>query len=359
MRLRSQLRAGKLRGEMLMRKDCLTTTMLAFTAGLIIAGSLPAAALADTLRGQVTGPYGERVANAPIRVIDADSIEHARSRTSADGSYEFSDLPPGTVRVQVRTTCCEFRAFASDPIRLAGTETFNIRLEQGFQLNTLGDDVGIANAAMLARRNVPDQPMPTDPGGRPILTGLWLYGDDPFPPAPELQAWAAELVAERNANQFIDSPRIRCLPTSLPIPTHTPPILGKFLDTPGLVVILYEGILGYRQIFTDGRPHPEDPNPTWLGHSIGWWDGDVFVVDTIGFNDDGWTGLTHPRSEAFHVVERYRRTSLGEMELELTIEDPNVYMQPWVRRMPLYLVPDEELLEYVCENEKWVIGSDD
>lgn len=326
----------------------------ALLLALAIACSHSSLTHAETLRGQVTGPYGELVTAAPVRVIDRASNEYARSLTDSDGRYVFYDLPPGTVRIQIRTICCEFEAFLSEPINLTDSETFDIELQQGFQLNTVGDDVGIANAEVLANRNVPEGVVPFGADGRPELSGVWLYSEDPFPPEPELQGWAATLVAERNANQFIDSPRMRCLPTSLPIPTHTPPIFGKFVQTPGLTVILYEGILGYRQVFTDGRGHPDEPNPTWLGHSIGWWEDDVFIIDTSGFNDDGWTGLAHPRTEAFHVIERYRRTSFGEMELELTIEDPNVYIRPWVRRLPLYLTPEEELLEYVCENEKWL-----
>lgn len=318
----------------------------------------PSSAHADALHGTVTGPYGERVAGAPIRVVDFASNEIMRSRTEPDGSYEFSDLPAGEMRIQIRTPCCEFRGYLSEPLDPADMTNFNIALEQGFQLNTVGDDVGIASAAILAKRIVVDAPPPVSTDGHTDLSGLWLFGEDPFPAEPELNARAAALVAERTANHFIDSPRMRCLPTSLPIPTHTPPILGKFLQTDGLTVILYEGILGYRQIFTDGREHPRDPNPTWLGHSVGRWDDNVFVIDTVGFNDAGWTGLTHPRSESFHVIERYRRTSLGEMELELTIEDPNVYVRPWTQRIPLYLTPDEELMEFVCENEKWVLRDD-
>jgi hypothetical protein len=246
--------------------------------------------------------------------------------------------------------------YQSEPVELQPGEEhpFNIQLEQGFQLNTIGDDVGIATSQILAEQDVPDLPVPRTADGKPILTGMWMYGHDPFPPAPKLKDWAAKLVTERTANHFVDSPRFRCLPTSLQIPTHTPPIFGKFVHTPDLIVILFEGVLGYRQIFMDGRDHPEDADPSWLGHSIGWWEDDVLVVDTTGFNDRGWTGLTHPRSEEFHVIERYRRTSYGSMELELTIEDPAVYDEPWVRQMPIYLAPNESLFEFVCENEQWL-----
>ena len=308
------------------------------------------------LNGQVTGPFDGLVVDAPMRAMHISSGDSWQIRTDTDGRFKFEGLPAGNYRLQVRLPCCEYTPYQSEPVELqAGAErTFNIQLEQGFQLNTIGDDVGIATSQILAEQDIPDLPTPKTIDDKPDLTGMWMYGNDPFPPAPKLTDWAAKLVAERSKNHFVDSPRFRCLPTSLPIPTHTPPIFGKFVQAPGLIVILYEGILGYRQIFMDGRGHPEDADPSWLGHSIGWWEDDVLVVDSTGFNDRGWTGLTHPRSEEFHVIERYRRTNYGGMELELTIEDPAVYDEPWVQQMPIYLAPNEELYEFVCENEKWL-----
>jgi len=323
---------------------------------ILMAASVAAQEPGGRFHGQVSGPFDGLVVGAPIRAMHIASGDSWQTSTDADGRYEFAGLPAGDYRLQVRLRCCEYRPYQSEPVELrkdAG-RTFDIKLEQGFQLNTIGDDVGIATAQILAEQDVPDLPRPQVAEGRPDLTGTWMYGNDPFPPPPKFQDWAAKLVAERTKNHFIGSPRFRCLPTSLPIPTHTPPIFGKFVQTPDLIVILYEGILGFRQIFMDGRGHPEDPNPSWLGHSIGWWEDDVLVVDTLGFNDRGWTGRSQPRSEQFHVIERYHRTSYGHMELQLTIEDPEVYDEPWIRQMPIYLTPNEELLEFVCENEKWL-----
>lgn len=308
------------------------------------------------LTGQVTGPFDGLVADAPMRATHIASGDLWQTRTDTDGHYEFVNLPAGEYRLQVRTPCCEYLPYQSDPFALqnGAVRTIDIQLEQGRQLNTIGDDRGIATAQILAEQDVPNLPRPRTADGRPDLTGMWMYGRDPFTPEPVFTDWAAKLVDERTKNFWVDSPRFRCLPTALPIPTHTPPTFGKFVHTENLIVILYEGILGYRQVFMDGRGHPEDFDPSWLGHSIGWWEDDVLVVDTVGFNDRGWTGATHPRSEDFHVIERYQRTSYGGMELELTIEDPAVYKEPWVRQMPIYLAPNEELFEFVCENEKWL-----
>jgi len=323
---------------------------------ILLASTAVAQDLGGRFSGEVTGPFDGLVIDAPMRAIHVESGESWQTRTDGDGRYEFDGLPGGDYRLQVRIPCCEYLPYQSDLVKLKGDaeRKFDIQLDQGFQLNTIGDDVGIATAQILAQQDVPDLPRPKTADGKPDLTGMWMYGSDPFPPAPKFTDWAAKLVAERIENHFVESPRFRCLPTSLPIPTHTPPIFGKFVHTQDLIVILYEGILGYRQIFMDGRGHPDDPDPTWLGHSIGWWEDDVLVVDTTGFNDRGWTGTSHPRTEQFHVIERYTRTSYGDMELELTIEDPGVYRESRTALIPVYLTPQEELLEFVCENDKWV-----
>jgi hypothetical protein len=130
--------------------------------------------------------------------------------------------------------------------------------------------------------------------------------------------------------------------------------LAKFIQTPALVVVLVEyNVPGVRQIFLDGRPHPSNLQPSWQGHSIGRWENDTLVVDTIGFNDKGWIDGSRPQTEQLHVIERFRRIDLGHMELEITIDDPGAYTKPWKMRRRLQLAPGEEIMEYVCnENNK-------
>ena len=109
----------------------------------------------------------------------------------------------------------------------------------------------------------------------------------------------------------------------------------------------------YRQIFTDGRAHPVDPNPTWFGYSIGRWEGNAFVVDTRGFNDKSWLDDSgHPHSDALHTIERFRRPDFGHLEIEVTIDDPKSYLAPWSVPLHFQLLPDTELIEDICENEK-------
>jgi len=120
--------------------------------------------------------------------------------------------------------------------------------------------------------------------------------------------------------------------------------------------VLYETSTNevFREVFTDGRPLPKDPQPSWKGYSVGRWGGDTMVVDTIGFNDRGWidTDKGHPQTEALHVTERFRRRNAGTMEIGITIDDPKAYTKPWSAKFNLKLVPDTELIETVCENSR-------
>ena len=128
----------------------------------------------------------------------------------------------------------------------------------------------------------------------------------------------------------------------------------QFVQAPGLLVILYEGINPQRMIHIDGRQHPVDPQPAWLGYSVGAWKGDTLVVETRGFNDRAWLdAFGHPRSEAMRIVERLRRRDYGHVDVETTIDDPRTYTKPFTIRYTQTLVPDSPFLESVCaENER-------
>ena len=119
-------------------------------------------------------------------------------------------------------------------------------------------------------------------------------------------------------------------------------------------MILFEALQLFRQIFTDGRELPQDPNPTWLGYSVGKWEGDAFVIQSVGFKDQGWLDNNgHPSSETLRVTERLRRRDFGHLDAQITIEDPKAYKKPWTANLVFTLDPDNELLEFVCtENEK-------
>ena len=132
-------------------------------------------------------------------------------------------------------------------------------------------------------------------------------------------------------------------------------IVGNFkiVQDPGLFLVLYEEFARFRQIFTDGRDFPEEMSPAWFGYSVGRWAGDTLVVDSKGFNDLNWLDdAGHPHSEAMHTIERFRRRDFGHMEIQLTVDDPKTYTKPWTLTMQFQIMPDTELIEDVCENEK-------
>ena len=143
-----------------------------------------------------------------------------------------------------------------------------------------------------------------------------------------------------------DDPEGFCLPAGVP---RISPFPQKFVQTSNLIVILDEGnIHSYRQIFLDGRGHPKNMDPLWMGHSTGKWDGDTLVIDTVGLNDKTWiNGQGVPHSDQLHVIERYRRPDLGHLEAEITIEDPKAFTAPHTFKRS-YTLLDGEILEYVC-----------
>src|SRR5262249_7961333 len=144
-----------------------------------------------------------------------------------------------------------------------------------------------------------------------------------------LLPWADTITKERRARGGTGNPGEVCLPGDILLVS---PFLYKVIQTPSVMAVLWEGnVPGAMQIFLDGRKHPEAPFPSWMGHSIGRWEGDTLVVDPVGFNDLGWIRL-FPHTEMLHVVQRIRRVDLGHIEKELTIEDPGTFSKPWKMR---------------------------
>jgi hypothetical protein len=205
-------------------------------------------------------------------------------------------------------------------------------------------------------------PAPRTPEGKPDLSGIWRagrageYGYD-YNVAQNLkpedvQPWAEALRLQRVQDFRKDSPLARCLPVSVPFLNFRG--LSRMVQTPGLIVMLYESPNSpHRTIFTDGRELPKDPNPTWLGYSVGHWEQDTLVVNSAGFNDKGWLDVGgHPQTETLRITERFRRRDFGHMELEMTFDDPKTFARPFTLRMEKALATDTELLEDICENER-------
>jgi hypothetical protein len=210
-------------------------------------------------------------------------------------------------------------------------------------------------------------PTPKTADGGPDLSGVWESAPEYFynlandlkPDEVLMQPWARALQAEREGKLHQDDPLSRCMPPGVPrIDMSTPdaPHPFKIVQTPTLVVLLYETSSNstFRQVFLDKRPLPKDPQPTWLGYSIGHWEGATLVVDTIGFNGLSWTDTAkgHPQTEAAHVTERFTRRDFGHLEIEITIDDQKAYVKPWHAKVPAHLLADTDLIETYCENEK-------
>jgi hypothetical protein len=167
------------------------------------------------------------------------------------------------------------------------------------------------------------------------------------------QPWAAEFVKKTRAANRPNDPMTHCLPPGI-VRLAVFPLFRMMVQVPGLLVILNEQNASYRQIFTDARPLPVDPSPSWNGYSSGKWEGDTLVVQTTGFRDGLWldTGGS-PLTENARVTERFRRVNYGTLEIEITVDDAKAYTKPWTIKVTQILAPDTELLDYIClENEK-------
>ena len=220
-----------------------------------------------------------------------------------------------------------------------------------------------------------DAPTPRTADGKPDLSGLWLLEKNlPCPPGGcvdmevsrefgnlgwnvpggvPYQPWAAELRKARMAQNGKDDPASSCRPAGV-VKFIINPFFRKFIQVPGLLVILIERDTTFRQIFTDGRPMLTDPLPTPNGYSVGKWDGDTLVVETNGISDGEWLDRSgNPLTDAATITERYRRVNYGRMETEITVNDPKAYTKPWSAKVIQFLQTNTEMIDYFCmENEK-------
>jgi hypothetical protein len=221
-----------------------------------------------------------------------------------------------------------------------------------------------------------DAPTPRMPDGKPDFSGLWEAqnagrgGNPPAPPDAPPQAgfrdvgqnikgglpftpFGQELLKQRVANNSKDNPEAWCLPMGI-IQFHTQGAPRKFVQTPKLLVILYEASSGIRQIFMDGRKAPTgDPQPWYYGYSTGRWEGDTLVVETTHMREDGWLDIIgSPLTDAATLTERITRTSYGRMTIDITVNDPKAYTKPWTVRVNQRIMPEQEIIEFICEENQ-------
>jgi hypothetical protein len=206
-------------------------------------------------------------------------------------------------------------------------------------------------------------PAPKTADGKPDFTGIWRQPNgvkytvniaaDLKPGDVPMQPWAAAVYKQRQDTLSKDDPVGHCQLPGVP-QMNAVPYPYKILQTPTQITILYEAFRTFREIFIDGRELPVDPNPSWMGYSVGHWEGDTLVVESAGFNDKTWIDTGgHPHTDQLHVTERYHRRDFGHIDLQTTINDPGAYTKPWTVNYEIRLMPDTELLEYLCtENNK-------
>jgi len=309
------------------------------------------------LTGKISDAHGATVDAAPIQLKNKASGQLTQIASQPDGTYALTNLAPGAYEFSIRMPCCAYNRVARDVTVEAGkTVQLDIALTETVNGTTLGDDPGRLAEVMRKRAKLPSQPVPRDARGKPDLSGVWVATDDPYPEAPQPLPWAAAVIQQRQETLGKDAPHNHCLPGPPPVPGSAAPFIEKFVQTPSLLVILFEDVPGFRQVFLDGRVHPPNWDPTWLGHSTGKWDGDTLVVDSVGFNDRSWIGTLGdgylPHTQMLHITERYKRVDFGHIEVTVTFEDPGAFVRPFHMNVKLSLTPQEELLEYVCENNK-------
>jgi Carboxypeptidase regulatory-like domain len=311
---------------------------------------------AGAIAGRITNVDGEPVRSGSIQAKNTATGAVYTSAISA-GNYTLNPLPPGTYDLSMNNGNA-FLPFEQKGVAVQDGGTVRVDITQrGYE--AVGDNITEVSNDMRANP-VPTGPTPRMPDGKPDFSGLWLnvLDGNPAPPLP-LQPWADAIRHERVANNSKDMPQALCQPSSpIQIVSSFP---YKLVQTPTLIVMLEEfDVAMVRQVFLDGRPHPDPKtgkmgsrtwNPSWLGHSVGRWEGDTLVIDTVGFNDRSWF-MTSPHTEQLHVIERLRRPDLGHLEIDVTAEDPGAFSAPWKRHLIATIgAKDEEIEEFICNED--------
>ena len=301
-----------------------------------------------TISGVITDPDGAVVPNIPVQAKNSQTGAKHSTTASASGTYTLARLPPGIYDLLVPAVGFTLDKFERKDLVVRAGQTLHadIHLPWGPNLGTRGDD-----PSLFLRNKYAGQsgPVPRTRDGKPDFSGVWNSNDDPNPEEPSMLAWAAALSKKWLENNLRDSPSGFCLPGG---PLVTGPLLYRIVQTPALFLTLMEDVVAVRQVFLDGRGHPKELNPTWMGHSIGHWEGNTLAIDTVGMNDKSWLNV-YPHTEQLHLIEHYRRTDFAHLQMDITIEDPGAFTRPWTIHSVWNLAPGEEIGEYVCsENNR-------
>src|SRR5262245_22069833 len=321
----------------------MTWNVFALQLFLFVSAIVPQAGN-GAITGTIRDPDKNAVAGASVFAKNVTSGTPFKTNSSRTGTFSISGLPSGTYELAVPDIGFSYRAQTKKDLAVQAGQTLrsDFALEWSANLGTVGDDTFLTIRNRYAGLT---GPTPRMPDGTPDFSGMWNGSEDPHREPPSALDWALAIQKERFANSFKDAPSGFCLPGEV-FPSS--PLLYKFVQTPTLLLQVTEDVTPYRQTFLDGRGHPKDPDPNWKGHSIGKWEGDTLVVDTVGFNDKSWLTDGLPHTEKLHVIERYRRPDLAHLVIDVTIEDPETLTKPWNLHMNWQLAPGYELIEYIC-----------
>ncbi len=296
-----------------------------------------------TLAGTVLEPTGNPAAEASVQARNTQTGATVKATSSRDGHYSVS-LPAGSWDVSFSLAGWQGVNKRGIAVAASKATTLDARLEETTQLNTLGED-GLHTIADLKLHHPPSGPTPRTADGKPDFSGVWWAPVTTDPGKPEWTPWAEQIGRERTENNRRDSPKSRCLPSTL---TFSGAVWQFVQSRDFLIHISDDDFPGFYQIYLN-REHEKDPNPAWYGNNVARWDGDTLVVDRIAFDDRDWLdGANHPVSSQLHIVEKYRRPDLGHLEIEATFEDPKVVAKPFTQKRTAELAPDQKVFEFMC-----------
>ena len=322
----------------------------------IIIGTLFAAlAFGQSNRGSISGvvqdPWGVALAVATVEAKNVATGTVSKAGSKAEGKYALADLVPGVYDISV--TVPAVRPFEKKGVTVEAAQALelNIKLQEGTQLSTLGEDT-LGAIADRKRHNPPSGAVPRTVDGKPDLSGVWWSPVTTEPGKPEWLPEAAAVAKRRLDNNGVENPQAQCLPSAV---TRLGPLFALAQSQRLLVIISDDESPGFHQIHLDRSAHPKDLDmDLWYGDSIGHWEDDTLVVDRVGFNERLWVDPgAHPHSAKLHVIERYRRPDFGHLEKEVTVDDPGVLSKPWTFKAVADLAAGEEIREFICaENNR-------
>src|SRR3989442_9925271 len=282
---------------------------------LVLSASALLAQNSGTITGTVTDVYGGGLGKAAIQATNVASKALYKAESSATGAYTLAQLPAGTY--DLSATVPGMVRFDQKNIAVSAAQTVRLNIKVGdFSLSTVGEDRQFFEG-LTTRHKTPAGPTPRTANGKPDLSGVWLGTFLQDSGKPELTPSAQAIVNERAANHLKDVPSSRCQPNGITLFGGI--FTYRVVQTPDYLVMIAEHDQPPRQIFMDGRSHPKNLDPTWLGHSIGHWEGETLVVDSVGFNGRAWNGLeSQPFSQRTPITARYTRPTPGHLEGRFT-----------------------------------------